>query len=219
LNWVNRKLSWFWALFPDTKKMPLIPAALPLQYRKPFVMVIDMEVLLSSQFEGGRGWRAKKRPGVDYFLALAGQVCEIIVFSSKVNPSVGWTLVPRLDAAGAISYKFFDDTYKDIPSLERPIERTLIVTDSPEEYAGQEANIVVMPRWTGGDEEDTSLLELAAFIEDLSRNQAKIADTRKVLKNLASTGKSVTEAYREVAKQKLEKKEEVLSGRRVGFLQ
>jgi mitochondrial import inner membrane translocase subunit TIM50 len=189
------------------------------QYRKPFVLVMDLEVLLSNQFEMGRGWRSKKRPGVDYFLALAGQVCEIIVFSSKVNPSVGWTLVPRLDAAGAISYKFFDDTYKDVTSLERPLERMLIVTDSPKEYAGQEANVVVLPRWTGQEEEDTALLELAAFLEDLNRNQNKIADTRKVLKNLSATGKTVTEAYREVARAKLEKKEEILSGRRVGFLQ
>ncbi len=79
--------------------------------------------------------------------------------------------------------------------------------------------MVVLPRWTGQEEEDMSLLELAAFLEDLNRNQNKIVDTRKVLKNLANSGKTVTEAYREVAKAKLEKKEEILSGRRVGFLQ
>ncbi len=215
----NDVLAWFRNLFPESLKAPAIPAQLPPQYRKPFVLVMDLEVLLATSYETGLGWRTKKRPGVDYFLALAGQVCEIIVFSNQINPSVGWTMVPRLDTTGAISYKFFDDTKKDVAALSRPLERVLIVTDDSKEYAGLEANIVLLPKWTGREETDTSLLELSAFLEDLNRNQTKIADTRKVLRNLNATGKSVVEAYREVTKAKLEKKEDMLAGKRVGFMQ
>ena len=174
-------------------------------------MVLDLECLVAVNFEAGKGWRTKKRPGTDYFLSLVGQVCEVILFSSTINASVGYTMLPRLDTMGAISYKFFDEFEKDVDSLDRPPERLLIVTDRPQEYVGTgvEQNIVLLPKWTGKEEADTTLLELSAFIEDINRNQNKISDTRKVLKNLSATGKTVTETYREIAKSKLEKKEEV----------
>lgn len=93
-----------------------------------------MESLINVRYQVGLGWRTQKRPGVDYFLATASQYAEIIVFSSKLNGGVGWTLMPRVDPNGFVSFKFFEEYDKDILALNRPLDKLILITSYPEEY-------------------------------------------------------------------------------------
>lgn len=136
------------SLMPEEHKKPLIPPPLPPQYRRPFVLVVDLEALLKVSY-GKNGWQTIKRPGVDYFLSYSSGVAEIITFSTLLNPSVGWAIVGRLDTTGTISYKFFEDFDRDIDSLNRPMEKLLILGPDPKRFEGYEANFVRIPDWTG----------------------------------------------------------------------
>lgn len=208
-----------WA--PKTDQKPKIPPMLPAEYRRPFVICIDMECLITMGDN-----RPKKRPGLDYFLMVASQVGEVILFTDTCGPSFGWGMVPRFDTQGAISYKFFDDFQKDVWSLERPIEKIIIfcqdddkwLLDS-EEGGDISENIVIVDQsraklQRGTLEQDASLLELSAFLQDLGRNAQNVKDIRDILRKVKDKGSSVQAEYTNTMYKRLDQKEEFLDPRK-----
>lgn len=202
---------------PVVERLPIIPPPLPLQYRPPFVLVLDLEILATVEFEPGRGWRTRKRPGVDYFLANARQCFEIIVFSSKVNNLAGFNIVQKMDVEQAITYKFFDNFTKNVESLDRPLEKMVILTIDASEYSENvQANCLTIPGMTS-DTQDSTLLDLSVFVAELKANARKIPDVRNVVKKLNSMDRPMLQVYHEKSLKQLESKENMLATKK-GFL-
>jgi import inner membrane translocase subunit TIM50 len=210
------------SFLPVTNKKPHIPPPLPAQYRRPFVLVIDLECLVSSSYVAGGGWKTVKRPGTDYFLSVAKNCFEIIVFSKTINSMIGFQMMQKIDLEGAITYKFFDDYDKDVATLNRPMEKMIIMTtaEGQAEYEGNIGeNLVILPEWRNVRNvyEDTTLMDLSIFVSELQNNSKKISDVRSILKTLNNQPKPMLQIYKERGIQQLEQKESML-GSKKGFL-
>ena len=85
-----------------------------------------------------------KRPYVDYFMEEMGKHYEIVVFTASLAKYAD-PLLDLLDIHNVIRWRLFREScypfqgnyVKDLTSLGRPLERTIILDNSPHSYAFQ----------------------------------------------------------------------------------
>ena len=131
-------------------------------YQRPYTLVVDLDgLLVHSQWDVSphpdppvfgahvqrqHGWRAAKRPGVDYFLAYLSQFYEIVLFTSQplyvslndesphsvLTCQVAAPISEKLDPLGMyLPYKLFRDNtryvnnkvVKDLSYLNRDLSK------------------------------------------------------------------------------------------------
>ena len=123
-----------------------------------------------------------KRPFVDYFMEEMGKHYEIVVFTASLAKYAD-PLLDLLDIHNVIRWRLFREScypfqgnyVKDLTSLGRPLERTIILDNSPHSYAFQPMNALPISSFID-DPTDTDLLDATPLLVDLA-TVADVAET------------------------------------------
>ncbi|KAF7722931.1 hypothetical protein EC973_002563 [Apophysomyces ossiformis] len=115
-----------------------------------------------------------KRPGVDEFMRKMGERYEIVVFTASVSKYAD-PVLDMLDIHKVVKHRLFREScynhrgnyVKDLSQLGRDLTATLILDNSPASYIFHTANAVPVSTWFN-DPHDTELMDLVAFLEDLT---------------------------------------------------
>ncbi|CAO3628066.1 unnamed protein product [Cunninghamella blakesleeana] len=127
-----------------------------------------------------------KRPGVDEFMRRMGEIYEIVVFTASLSKYAD-PVLDMLDIHKVVKHRLFREscynhkgTYvKDLSHLNRDLNATLILDNSPASYIFHTANAVPVSTWFN-DPHDTELTDLISFLDDLTM----VDDVTLVLNNL-----------------------------------
>ncbi|KAI8849376.1 HAD-like domain-containing protein [Chytridium lagenaria] len=98
-----------------------------------------------------------QRPGVDVFLQRLGKQFEVVVFTASLSKH-------RLFREACLHHK--GNYVKDLGQLGRDLKDVLILDNSPASYIFHPTNAVPISSWFN-DPNDTELLDLIPFLEDL----------------------------------------------------
>ncbi|KAG0167161.1 hypothetical protein DFQ28_006242 [Apophysomyces sp. BC1034] len=115
-----------------------------------------------------------KRPGVDEFMRKMGERYEIVVFTASLSKYAD-PVLDMLDIHKVVKHRLFREScfnhrgsyVKDLSQLGRDLTATLILDNSPASYIFHTANAVPVSTWFN-DPHDTELMDLIAFLEDLT---------------------------------------------------
>jgi len=161
-------------LLPDWSQMPNVPHDIPV----PHTLVLDLEnTLVSSTWDRKYGWRHAKRPGVDKFLLDMAQYYEIVLYSPSID-GIADPVVSSLDKQGCIMHRIYrDGTYyhngyhvKDLRSLNRNVNRMIVIDDDLNEVQFNPENVVrVKPYTDPNDRTDNTLARITPFLIEIAR--------------------------------------------------
>lgn len=124
-----------------------------------------------------------KRPGVDEFMRLMGEIYEVVVFTASLSKYAD-PVLDILDIHNAVRHRLFREScynhkgnyVKDLSQLGRDIADSIIIDNSPASYIFHPNNAVPISSWFN-DPHDTELTDLCPFLADL----AHVDDVRAVL--------------------------------------
>lgn len=126
-----------------------------------------------------------KRPGVDQFLKSMGEKFELVVFTASLSKYAD-PVLDLLDKDKIVGARLFREAcsnhkgnyVKDLGRLGRDIRHVIIVDNSPASYLFHPENAVPIDSWFD-DENDTELLDLIPFLEDMTKvdNVMTVLDT------------------------------------------
>lgn len=118
--------------------------------------------------------RVRKRPLVDTFLDRVSKHFELIVMTAGVEPYASLVL-DILDKNRVLDYRFYRDSctktdhgllVKDLSRFNRPMDKIIIVDNSPNAYLWHPNNAVDIKDFVG-DQRDTELNTVADFLETI----------------------------------------------------
>ncbi|KAF8070200.1 protein phosphatase [Lyophyllum atratum] len=183
---------------PDGIPKPLLPPIAP-QHAGRKCLILDLdETLVHSSFKSIQqadyvvpveieyhlhNVYVIKRPGVDKFLKMMGEIYEVVVFTASLSKYAD-PVLDKLDIHQVVSHRLFREScynhrgnyVKDLSQLGRPIADTIILDNSPASYIFHPNNAVPVSSWFN-DPHDTELTDLVPFLTDL----ATVEDVRGVL--------------------------------------
>jgi len=126
-----------------------------------------------------------KRPGVDQFLKSMAEKFELVVFTASLAKYAD-PVLDLLDKDKIVGARLFREAcsmhkgnyVKDLGRLGRDIRHVIIVDNSPASYLFHPENAVPIDSWFD-DENDTELLDLIPFLEDMTKvdNVMTVLDT------------------------------------------
>lgn len=126
-----------------------------------------------------------KRPGVDQFLKSMAEKFEVVVFTASLAKYAD-PVLDLLDKDKTVGARLFREAcsnhkgnyVKDLGRLGRDIRHVIIVDNSPASYLFHPENAVPIDSWFD-DENDTELLDLIPFLEDMTKvdNVMSVLDT------------------------------------------
>jgi len=116
-----------------------------------------------------------KRPGVDEFMKLCGELFEVVVFTASLSKYAD-PVLDLLDVNKAVHQRLFREGcvqhqgsfVKDLGRLGRPLARTCIVDNSPASYLFHPQNAIPIETWFDNPA-DTELLDLMPFLRELAK--------------------------------------------------
>lgn len=131
-----------------------------------FVVPVEIEGIMHNVY-------VIKRPGVDEFLRLMGQIYEVVIFTASLNKYAD-PVIDILDTHRVVRHRLFREScynhygsyVKDLSQLGRPLHDTIILDNSPASYIFHPTNAVPVSSWFN-DPHDTELTDLCPFLEDL----------------------------------------------------
>ncbi|XP_020806264.1 mitochondrial import inner membrane translocase subunit TIM50-C isoform X2 [Drosophila serrata] len=165
-------------LLPDPYKHPYIPHR--------YTLVLEMnDVLVHPDWTYQTGWRFKKRPGVDLFLAECAKEFEIVVFTAEQGLTV-FPLLDALDPNGYIMYRLVRDAthfvdghhVKNLDNLNRDLSKVIVIDWDANATKMHPDNTFGISRWLGNDD-DVQLMDLLSFLKLVA--QTDVDDVREVL--------------------------------------
>eukprot|EP00842_Homolaphlyctis_polyrhiza_P004342 jgi/Hompol1/4909/HPOL_002088-RA len=114
-----------------------------------------------------------KRPGVDTFLQRLGPQFEVVVFTASLAKYAD-PVLDMLDKHKVVKHRLFREHcihhkanyVKDLSLLGRDLKDVIIIDNSPSCYLFHPANAIPISSWFD-DPNDTELLDLIPFLEDL----------------------------------------------------
>ncbi|SCU85836.1 LADA_0D10088g1_1 [Lachancea dasiensis] len=126
-----------------------------------------------------------KRPGVDDFLRLVGQIYEVVVFTASVS-RYGDPLLDVLDQNHCIHHRLFRDScysyegnyIKNLSQIGRPLSDLIILDNSPASYLFHPQHAIPISSWFS-DVHDNELLDIMPLLEDLARDN--VPDVGRIL--------------------------------------
>ncbi|KAF2748339.1 NIF-domain-containing protein [Sporormia fimetaria CBS 119925] len=168
---------------------PTFPKLLPdVDPAPPMTLVLSLEdLLVHSEWSAQHGWRAAKRPGVDYFLRYLSQYYELVIFTS-VKSADADPIIRKLDPFRIVMWPLFREAtryekgeyIKDLSCLNRDLSKTIIIDTDPSHVKLQPENAILLPKWKG-DPKDKGLVALIPFLEYVA--MMGITDVRTALKS------------------------------------
>ncbi|SCV03518.1 LAMI_0H08790g1_1 [Lachancea mirantina] len=126
-----------------------------------------------------------KRPGVDEFLKMVGQIYEVVVFTASVS-RYGDPLLDVLDRHHSIHHRLFRDScynyegnyIKNLSQIGRPLAEIIILDNSPASYIFHPQHAIPISSWFS-DVHDNELMDIMPLLEDLA--QEKVPDVGQIL--------------------------------------
>lgn len=185
----HRELILFKEMIQEPSRPHLLPDPLTEPYyQPPYTLVMEMTgVLVHPDWTYRTGWRFKKRPQVEAFLQqVTMPLFEIVIFTSE-HAMTAYAIIDNLDPNGYIMYRLFRDStkykdgvhHKDITHLNRDPKRVIVIDWDEKATSLQPENALRgVDRWTGQDE-DRTLMDLAAFLRAIA--YSGVDDVRTVL--------------------------------------
>lgn len=174
-----------WTVPSREKLLPDIPAQF---VPKPTLVVSLDGCLIESLWTRQYGWRYIKRPGVDEFLEQLFPFYEIVLWTDAMNSAD--PVVDRFDPRRRIRHRLYRDTTtfangahrKDLNSLNRPLNRVLIIDTQESAFALQPRNGLLVPEYKHAadpQKQDQELTKLIPFLKYLAF--ANVGDFRDEL--------------------------------------
>lgn len=116
-----------------------------------------------------------KRPGVDKFMKYVGERFEVVVFTASLAKYAD-PVLDLLDIHKVVRSRLFREAcvdhkgnfVKDLSRLGRELKNTIIIDNSPMSYLFHPDHAVPVGSWFD-DPNDTELLEMMPFLEELSK--------------------------------------------------
>ncbi|KAI9001607.1 HAD-like domain-containing protein [Gaertneriomyces semiglobifer] len=141
-----------------------------------FVIPVEIDNMVHSVY-------VLKRPGVDVFLQRLGSQFEVVIFTASLAKYAD-PVLDMLDPTRAVKWRLFREScqmhrgnyVKDLSQLGRDLRHVIILDNSPASYYFHPQNAVPVSSWFS-DPNDTELLDLIPFLEDLK----KVDDVTQVL--------------------------------------
>lgn len=182
-----KSIHYYQRMIQEPSRAKLLPDPLKPPYVQPrYTLVLEMkDVLVHPDWTYQTGWRFKKRPGVDHFLAECAKDFEIVVFTAEQGMTV-FPILDALDPNGYIMYRLVRDAthfvdghhVKNLDNLNRDLKKVIVVDWDANATKMHPDNTFGLARWHGNDD-DGQLLDLIAFLKIIAQNN--VDDVREVL--------------------------------------
>ncbi|KAH8332140.1 hypothetical protein KR074_001588 [Drosophila pseudoananassae] len=182
-----KSIHYYQKMIQEPSRDKLLPDPLKHPYIQPkYTLVLEMkDVLVHPDWTYQTGWRFKKRPGVDHFLAECAKDFEIVVFTAEQGMTV-FPILDALDPNGYIMYRLVRDAthfvdghhVKNLDNLNRDLRKVIVVDWDSNSTKMHPDNTFGITRWHGNDD-DCQLLDLIAFLKIIAQNN--VDDVREVL--------------------------------------
>ncbi|XP_017064291.1 mitochondrial import inner membrane translocase subunit TIM50-C isoform X2 [Drosophila eugracilis] len=182
-----KSLHYYQRMIQEPSRAKLLPDPLKAPYVQPrYTLVLEMkDVLVHPDWTYQTGWRFKKRPGVDHFLAECAKDFEIVVFTAEQGMTV-FPILDALDPNGYIMYRLVRDAthfvdghhVKNLDNLNRDLKKVIVIDWDANATKMHPDNTFGLARWHGNDD-DAQLLDLIAFLKIIAQNN--VDDVREVL--------------------------------------
>lgn len=168
-----KSLTYYQKMIQEPSREKLLPDELRAPYvQPPYTLVLEMkDLLVHPDWTYQTGWRFKKRPGVDAFLAELARNFEIVVFTADQGMTV-FPILDALDPNGYIMYRLVRDAthfvdghhVKNLDNLNRDLQKVIVIDWDPNSTKLHPGNTLNIERWMGNDD-DTTLFDLVAFLK------------------------------------------------------
>ncbi|XP_030753724.1 mitochondrial import inner membrane translocase subunit TIM50-C-like [Sitophilus oryzae] len=183
-----RELCYYRRLLKEPSTEKLLPDPLKEPYIQPkYTLVLELnEVLVHSEWTHASGMKYKKRPLIEQFLESVKDHYEIIIFTQEPG-MIAFPLVEAIDPQNVIAFKLARDStkftggryVKTLCNLNRNLSKVICVDSNKDNFLFDNENLFCMQPW-GGDDKDTSLLDLVGFLKAIADND--VDDVREVLR-------------------------------------
>lgn len=170
-----RELDYYKKMIKEPSREKLLPDPMKYPYyQPPYTLVLELtDVLVHPDWTYRTGWRFKKRPGIDHFLESLNGVYEIVIYTAEQGMTV-FPIIEALDPKNIISYKLVRDAthfvdghhVKNLDRLNRDLKRVIVIDWNTDSVKFNPDNLFHVDRWSGNDE-DTTLIDLAAFLKSM----------------------------------------------------
>ncbi|XP_068150982.1 mitochondrial import inner membrane translocase subunit TIM50-C-like [Drosophila tropicalis] len=180
-------LEYYRKILQEPSRSHLLPDPVQYPYIQPkYTLVLEVkDVLIHPDWTYQTGWRFKKRPNVDVFLAECSKDFEIVVFTAEQGMTM-FPVIDKLDPKGYIMYRLVRDAthfvdghhVKNLDNLNRDLKRVIVIDWDPNATKMHPDNTFGLPRWHGNDN-DVQLLDLMAFLKTIVLTD--VDDVREVL--------------------------------------
>ncbi|KAM3133252.1 hypothetical protein pb186bvf_014680 [Paramecium bursaria] len=151
-----------------------------------YTLVIDLDETLVHFSDDGKQKSILIRPYVDLFINEMANYYELVIFTAGLQQYADW-VVDQLDPLRLIKYRLYrhhtiqreNNLIKDLNKLGRPLNKTIIIDNTPQNFLLQPQNGISIKTWTS-DPRDEALKELIPVLIELS----KVKDVRIKMKQL-----------------------------------
>ncbi|KAH8287352.1 hypothetical protein KR054_006210 [Drosophila jambulina] len=182
-----KSMHYYHKLIQEPSRAKLLPDPFQPPYvQQRYTLVLEMnDVLVHPDWTYQTGWRFKKRPGVDHFLAECAKEFEIVLFTAEQGLTV-YPIIDALDPNGYIMYRLVRDAthfvdghhVKNLDNLNRDLSKVIVVDWDANATKMHPDNTFGISRWLGNDD-DGQLNDLLSFLKLIA--QSNVDDVREVL--------------------------------------
>ena len=165
-----RNNSIFSPINPPYIKVPLIS--------KKYTLVLDLdETLVNFKIKSGKEGYVRLRPFLLGFLEEVSQYYELIIFTSATEAYANSVIEAIEKEKKYFDFIFYrqhtiiigNDFVKDLTRIGRPLNSTIIIDNTPQNFRFQKENgICVKPFW-GQDTNDKTLYNLIPILIDIAK--------------------------------------------------
>ena len=166
--------------------LPILTPYLREQNKKKYTLVLDLDETLIhfkvNNYENEEGM-LKLRPGVFTFLEKMQEFYEIILFTEA---SEAYTKL-MMEAFNINHKKIFDhklfrqhaiivekDFVKDLSKIGRPLDRTIIIDNMPQNFKLQKKNAILIKSFLGEDQNDQALIDLIPILVNIAKDEIDV---------------------------------------------
>ena len=165
---------------------PMPPPYIKTPNPKKYTLVLDLdETLVNFKIKKGREGYVRLRPFLFGFLEEVSQSYELIIFTSSTEAYANSVIEAIEHDKKYFDYVFYrqhtiivgNDFVKDLTRIGRPLNSTIIIDNTPQNFRFQKENgISIKPFW-GQDSNDKTLYDLMPILLDIAQTGGDVRIT------------------------------------------
>ena len=156
---------------------------------KEFSLVLDLDETLihfKPRNNGEEGGILRVRPGINEFLDEVGKYYELIIFTTATQDYADILIDAVEEDKIYFDHRLYrehaiiidNDFVKDLTRIGRPLDKTIIVDNMPQNFRLQKENGIIIKAFWGEDNYDTALYDLIPILVNIAKEGG---DVRKSL--------------------------------------